>query len=60
MKNKVLWITGFLFIILLTQANLFIDFADAPSFLGFPDWLWWFVGVHVLLIGVLYLFMKKS
>ena len=53
------WLTGFLFVFFLTQDYLFINWETEISFLGLPNWLFWFMGVHVLFLIVLAFFSKK-
>ncbi len=58
--NNLLWTAIFLFIIGLTQSNLFIDYETAPSWFGLPQWIWWFILFHILFIIALSFFVKTS
>lgn len=63
MKTKstiINWVFVFGLILILTQANLFVDFSALPSFLGFPKWLWFMIGVHLLFVAALYRFTQMD
>lgn len=61
MKNKkgIFWFIIFVFLFFLTQDYFFMDWGKGISWLGFPKWLAWFAFVHLLFIGVFYIFSKK-
>lgn len=52
------WLLIFLIVFLLSQDYLFFSWPDGLSFGGFPPWLWWFVGVHLVLVAAFFLFSK--
>ena len=54
-----LWVLIFTVIFLLTQDYLFANWSEQLSLFGFPSWLWWFIGVHLLFVGVFYVFAKN-
>ena len=53
------WWLAFVFVFLLTQDYLFVEWSNKMGIMGFPKWLFWFMGVHALLAGVFYLFLKQ-
>ena len=58
-KDSILWSILFIFIFLLSQDYLFINWEKTPAILGFPVWLSWFAFVHLLFITTFYFFAKK-
>lgn len=58
-SKGLLWIILFLFIFLLSQDYLFVNWTVNADLGGLPNWLWWFVGVHLLFIFVFHIFIKK-
>jgi len=58
-KRGIYWSLAFLLVFILTQDYLFVDWESSPQFLGFPNWLFWFAGLHVLLMVVFYWFSNK-
>lgn len=59
LRQPYFWGLLFVLILLLTQDYLFVKWEAAPAFLGLPNWLLWFVGVHVVFIFIFYFFTKK-
>ncbi|MDW3646592.1 MAG: hypothetical protein R8P61_06010 [Bacteroidia bacterium] len=53
-----IWALLFLFILVLESLPIWQDWSLDLSFLGFPPWLWFLMGVHLLLIAFLFLFSK--
>ena len=58
-KQVYTWSLLFLAIALLTQSNLLFEFSSSPWLLGFPKWLWFMIGVHLLFVACLYFFIQK-
>ena len=58
--KKYQWLFVFLLIVALTQSNSFIAYQSQPGWLGFPQWIWWFMLFHVLFIIALYFFVQQS
>lgn len=58
-KSAAFWYTGFLLIFFLSQDYLFLKWEEMPNFLGFPNWIIYFISIHLLFIGVFFLFAKK-
>lgn len=58
-SSSLLWVLAFAAIFFLTQDYLFIQWSNTIGFLGFPKWLFWFIGIHLLLVFVLYIFIKR-
>lgn len=61
MKNRkgLLWSTAFAIIFLLSQDYLYTSWSVSTSFLGFPNWLGWFMLIHILFILVFAYFAAK-
>ncbi|MEM8889016.1 MAG: hypothetical protein AAGD28_13615 [Bacteroidota bacterium] len=53
-----IWALLFLFILVLESLPIWQDWSFDLSVLGFPPWLWFLMGVHLLLIAFLFLFSK--
>ena len=53
------WFLVFLALFLLTQDYLFASWTPKPALLGLPNWLYWFVAIHVIFILTFYFFTKK-
>ena len=53
------WLFIFTFIFLLHQDHFFIQWPEQTNFLGFPLWLWYFIGLHLALILAFYQFSQK-
>lgn len=58
-SSSLLWVLAFAVIFFLTQDYLFIRWSNTIGFLGFPTWLFWFMDIHLLLVFVLYIFIKR-
>jgi len=58
-KNRFLWVGLFLFIFLLSQDYLIVQWEGKPAALGFPAWIGWFAFVHVFFIVAFYFFANK-
>ena len=59
MNKGLRWIITFGVIFFLTQDYFFFDWEGKPAFLGLPDWLGWFIGLHLLLVLEFLRFQKK-
>ena len=57
-KRAWFWLLLFFLVFLLTQDYLFTKWSDQLYALGFPDWLWWFIGVHLIFVICFYLFTR--
>lgn len=57
-KKGFLWLLVFIFIILLSQDYLFVDWELKSSLFGFPQWIFYFILIHILFIVAYALFMK--
>ncbi len=57
--SGVSWLLVFGGLFLLTQDYLFHRWEPSSTFLGLPGWLFWFVGVHVLFVGVFLWFSRR-
>ena len=58
-QRFIFWGILFGVVFLLTQDYLVVAWEVEPLLLGLPNWLFWFVGVHVLFIFIFYFFTKK-
>lgn len=59
MNTGLRWILTFFVILFLTQDYFFFDWKATPTWLGFPNWLGWFVSLHLLLVMEFLRFQKK-
>ena len=59
LQNGYVWVAVFAGILLLTQDYLYLNWTPKPFFLGLPNWLFWLMGIHVLLVVSFYFFTKK-
>ncbi|MEQ9426949.1 MAG: hypothetical protein RJQ09_21175 [Cyclobacteriaceae bacterium] len=60
MKIKgTIYVLMFLLIFVFTQDYLFLSWSDSPSVLGFPDWLPYFIGLHIALAIIFHVFQKR-
>jgi len=52
---------GFIFItiVLLICSHTIVEFSPSPWFMGMPFWLYWYMFLHLLLIGGLVFFIKN-
>lgn len=58
-KKSIFWAISFALIFLLSQDFLFASWTRNAGFLGFPDWLFYFILVQILWIIGFYFFSKK-
>ncbi|MCR9286760.1 MAG: hypothetical protein NXI23_05135 [Bacteroidetes bacterium] len=58
-SNGWLWVFGFMLIFLLTQDYLWNQSKPEIGFLGMPEWLFWFVDVHIVFLLIFIFFSKK-
>ena len=58
-KARFIWIGIFVAIFILSQDYLFIEWDNTYGLLGFPTWIFWFIGVHALFVCALIAFSKK-
>lgn len=59
LRKGTLWAIAFLVIFLLSQDYFFIKWEPNVGALGLPNWMFWFVGVHIVFIITFYFFSKK-
>ncbi|HHM20678.1 MAG TPA: hypothetical protein ENJ20_01530 [Bacteroidetes bacterium] len=59
LHRSAFWIGAFGGIFLLTQDFLFVKWDARPMLMGLPNWLFWFVAVHVIFIVAFYFFTKS-
>ena len=57
-KKQIIWILTFSLIFLATQDYLFITSWSDTLWLGLPNWLFYFIGIHVLFIIAIYRLSK--
>ena len=58
MKKSLIWFILFTILFMLSQDFWFWDLPVNLGILGLPTWLYWFFGIHLLLILVIYLFTR--
>lgn len=58
MKKAGVWFIIFGFLFLLSQDFWSWNNPVSLGFLGLPDWLYWFVGIHLLMVLAIYLFTR--
>jgi len=54
-----IWSGGFILIFLLTQDYLFTKWESGIGLLGLSNWMFWFMGIHILFLIFLLYFSKK-
>ena len=59
LQGPFFWVILFGLVFLLTQDYMFAHWQDKPLLLGLPNWLFWFMVVHVLFIFTFYFFTEK-
>ncbi len=59
MNSRLRWILTFVIIFILTQDYFFFNWDTGPAWLGLPNWLGWFVGLHLLLVLEFLRFQKN-
>lgn len=57
--SALFWALAFCFVFILSQDYLFTSWGIRTGILGFPNWLGWFIIVHLLFIALFYWFTKK-
>lgn len=57
--SKLIYGIVFLIVVLLMMSHLLVAFSSTPWLMGLPFWLYWYMFLHALLIGVLILFIKN-
>jgi len=58
MKKGPVWFIVFIIIFLLSQDFWSWDNAVTLGIFGLPVWLYWFFGIHLLLVFAIYLFTR--
>jgi len=58
MKKGLLWFIIFTFLFLLSQDFWAWDHEIFLGIFGLPAWLYWFFGIHLLLVLFIYLFTR--
>jgi len=58
-QSTLFWTILFSLILLLSQIPNLLAFDTKALFLGLPSWIWYFIGVHFILVIALYFFSKN-